>query len=181
MINFTNKQTLVNVLKTQIATRDNQAIKALITVYNNQTSSEQYEENTHVHNGVGFTPADAEFMSSLAKQYLNKGYLSQKQMYFVKKHMPKYANQLINQSIEIGKIVKEGSNYVWNKDTISYKHQNGDTYQMSNIPSTDPDNDWEEEYPNSDIYWRNKFAEEERKQEERAFLSDPDYCNYIGA
>ena len=169
MENFTNKKALVEALRSQIATRDNQAIKALITVYNNQTSSEQYNEDTHIHNGVGFTPADAEFMTSLAKQYLNKGFLSQKQMYFVKKQMPKYANQLINQSISSGKIVKDGSEYTWNK--------------MSNIPSTDPENDWEDEWPdsNEDIYWKNKFAEEERKQEVKAFLSDPDYCGYIGA
>lgn len=169
MVNFTSKKSLVEALRSQIATRDNQALKALVTVYNNQTASEQEEESTRVHNGIGFTPTDAEFMSSLAKQYLNKGWLSPKQMVFVKKYMPKYANQLINQAIETGKIAKDGSEYTWSK--------------MSNIPSTDPDNDWEEEWPdaNEDIYWKNKFAEEERKQEAAAFLSDPDYRNYIGA
>ena len=117
MENFTNKKALVEALRNQIATRDNQAIKALITVYNNQTSSEQDDKDTYIHNGIGFTPVDAEFMTSLAKQYLDKGYLSPKQMMFVKKRMPKYANQLINQSISSGKIVKNGSEYTWNKLT----------------------------------------------------------------
>ena len=48
---------------------------------------------------------------------------------------------------------------------------------LSNIPSTDPDNDWEDEWPDADeeihddIYWKNKFAEEERKQEEKAYMA----------
>lgn len=64
-------------------------------------------------------------------------------------------------------------------ETETIRLKNGTA--MSNIPSTDSDEDWEEEWPDEDIYWKNKFAEEERKQEEKAFLSDPDYRASIEA
>lgn len=147
MMDLTTKKSLVQALKQQIATRDNQAVKALITIFNNQTASEQATDSVRCFNGIGFTGHDAPFMSSLAKQYIDKGFLSEKQLYYVKKTMPKYAGQLIEQSLSSGKITKNGSKYTWKKDTISYKHQDGNTYQMSNIPSTDPENDWEDEWP----------------------------------
>ena len=37
---------------------------------------------------------DAEFASSLAQQYIDKGYLSPKQIVYTRKLMPKYAGQL---------------------------------------------------------------------------------------
>ena len=115
-MNITSKEVLIKTLKEQIATRDNQAVKALITVFNNQTSVEQDNDCTDCYNGVGFTGVDAEFMSSLAKQYLKKGYLSENQISYVKKTMPKYARQLIEQSLAQGKIVKDGKNYTWQNE-----------------------------------------------------------------
>lgn len=150
---FTSKKSLIQTLKTQIATRDNQAIKALITVFNNQTEEEQMTDNVEVYNNMGFTPFDAEFMSSLAKQYINKNYLSSKQLSYVKKIMPKYARQLIEQSIQDGKIIKNGKFYTWSKEN------------SSNIKM--------------DIEWKNEFARIEAEQERQAFLSDPDYRNYL--
>jgi hypothetical protein len=49
---------------------------------------------------VGFTGADGEFLTSLAKQLQKKGYLSPKQMTFVFKKMPKYWKQILNISDE---------------------------------------------------------------------------------
>jgi hypothetical protein len=112
---FTSKESLVMALKQQISTRDNQALKALVTVFNNQTEDEQMAEDVRVYNNVGFTPFDAEFMTSLAKQYISKNYLSPKQLSYVKKVMPKYARQLIEQAIRDHKIVKDGKFYNWNK------------------------------------------------------------------
>ena len=110
---FTSKESLVMALKQQISTRDNQALKALVTVFNKQTEDEHMAEDVRVYNNMGFTPFDAEFMTSLAKQYISKNYLSPKQLAYVKKIMPKYARQLIEQAIKDRKIVKDGKFYNW--------------------------------------------------------------------
>lgn len=176
---FTSKESLIQALKNQIATRDNQALKALVSVFNNQTEDEQIADDVKVYNDMGFTPFDAEFMSSLAKQYLNKNYLSQKQLQYVKKIMPKYARQLIEQSIRDGKIVKNGKFYTWNKDTVTVKQPGKMTVTMKNIPSTDPENDWEEEWSDAPekrwIAYKNEFAKLEAEQEAKAFLSKMEY------
>lgn len=75
---------------------DDETIKTcLIKIYNNQTSEEQSIEETTENNNIGFTGADAELLTSFAKQYLRSKYLSDRQMYFLRKKMPKYARQII--------------------------------------------------------------------------------------
>jgi hypothetical protein len=72
------------------------ALKALVRIFTeNQTAQEQVAEATTVDNGTGFTGTDGGFASSLAKQYLNRGSLSDKQMTYVFKLMPKYHSQVI--------------------------------------------------------------------------------------
>ena len=71
------------------------AIKALMLIYDNQTEDEKRAEVTIEDNGIGFTGADDEFLTSLAKQYNEKGSLSRKQIEALQKSMPKYWNQLI--------------------------------------------------------------------------------------
>lgn len=110
---YKNKESLVKALKEQLATRKNQAIKGLITIYNYQTSEEQCEGYTKEYNGVGFSSIDSDLLSSFAEQYIKKGWLSAKQLSCVKRHMPKYARQLINHSIACGKIRKEKGEYVF--------------------------------------------------------------------
>lgn len=110
---FTSKAQLIEALKKQIANSDKQALKALVKVYNNQTKNEQIAKRTDELNGVGFTGSDAEILTSFAEQYQKRGSLSTKQMALTKKIMPKYANQLINQSISSGLIKKDGKKYVW--------------------------------------------------------------------
>lgn len=103
---YKTKDSLIKVLKEQLATRDNQAIKGLLTIYSYQTSEERCEGHTKEFNGVGFSGFDSDILSSFAEQYQTKGFLSPKQMMFVKKYMPKYATQLIRLSILEGKIKK---------------------------------------------------------------------------
>lgn len=110
---YTSKEQLVEALRKQIANSDYQALKALIRVYDNQTKSEKKLQKTQVLNYVGFNGRDSKILSSLARQYNYKHTLSTKQIAIVKKLMPKYANQLIKQSIEQGKIRKENNAYVW--------------------------------------------------------------------
>jgi len=93
------KATKSNVLlfvKNQLSTNRAWALKGLVRIYERQTVDEQRSETTSHENGMGFTGTDAQFLSSLAKQYMQRGSLSDKQMVFVFKKMPKYAAQLIS-------------------------------------------------------------------------------------
>ena len=112
---YKTKDSLVKALKEQLATRDNQAIKGLLTIYSYQTIEEQCDGHTKEFNGVGFSGFDSDILSSFAEQYKTKGFFSPKQMNIIKKHLPKYARQLIEISIKTKKIVKENGEYVFVK------------------------------------------------------------------
>lgn len=111
---YYTKEELVQGLKSQIAKNNNQAVKALLTVYRNQTYEEQTVQETIEDNGIGFNGTDAEFCSSLAENYLRFHRLSDKQYSSLRKVMQKYARQLITQSIDLGKIkCKCRGKYYW--------------------------------------------------------------------
>ena len=113
-IRYYTKSELVEGLKGQIAQNNNQAVKALLTIYKNQTFEEQTVQETIEDNGIGFNGTDAEFCSSLAEQYLKYKKLSVKQYNSLRKVMQKYAGQLITQSIDLGKIkCKCRGKYYW--------------------------------------------------------------------
>lgn len=111
---YYTKTELIQGLKSQIARNNNQAVKALLTVYRNQTYEEQTVQETIEDNGIGFNGTDAEFCSSLAENYLKFHRLSDKQYNSLRKVMQKYAGQLITQSIDLGKIkCKCRGKYYW--------------------------------------------------------------------
>lgn len=113
-IRYYTKTELVQGLKSQIARNNNQAVKALLTIYRNQTYEEQTVQETIEDNGIGFNGTDAEFCSSLAENYLKFHRLSDKQYNSLRKVMQKYAGQLITQSIDLGKIkCKCRGKYYW--------------------------------------------------------------------
>lgn len=86
-------------VKNMLRTNKVWALKALVRIYQeNQTADEQAAKVTSHDNGIGFSGVDATFASSLAEQYLKRGSLSDKQMTFVYKIMPKYAGQVIKMS-----------------------------------------------------------------------------------
>ena len=68
--------------------------RALLRIYANQELDEQLIADTTKRNGVGFTPADAPILTSLAKQVLERNWLSVKQWEILYKLLPKYARQL---------------------------------------------------------------------------------------
>ena len=112
---ITSKAQLVSMLKTQLATRPQQAIKGLMRIYANQTETEQSSGEVIVNNGIGFVGVDSEILTSFAKQYERKRSLSEKQMTILYKKMPKYADQLISAAIAEGKIFKEEGGYKFKK------------------------------------------------------------------
>ena len=68
--------------------------RALLRIYANQEADEQLLADTTKRNGIGFTPADAPILTSLAKQMLERNWLSVKQWEILYKLLPKYARQL---------------------------------------------------------------------------------------
>lgn len=88
------KNLIKSFLKHKLATNEAWALRAMVRVYECQTSNEQCTDSTNELNGVGFSGADAEFLSSLTKQYKTRGSLSPKQMTFVHKKMPRYWGQV---------------------------------------------------------------------------------------
>ncbi len=101
MMNTTTitKKSVETYVKNMLRTNKVWAIKALVRIYQeNQTADEQAAKVTSHDNGIGFTGVDAQFASSLAEQYLKRGSLSDKQMAFVFKIMPKYSRQVIQMS-----------------------------------------------------------------------------------
>ena len=68
--------------------------RALLRIYSNQELDEQLVADTTKRNGIGFTPADAPILTSLAKQMLERNWLSPRQWEILYKLLPKYARQL---------------------------------------------------------------------------------------
>lgn len=81
-------------IRAKLETNDVWLFKGLVAIFNKQTADEQDSGVTCHENGMGFTGADAEFMTSLANQYLVCGSLSKRQTEVVRKRMLKYAGQL---------------------------------------------------------------------------------------
>lgn len=92
-----------------IKEKDEYAIGALLKIYSFQTSNEQEINNTVEKNSLGFSATDAGFMSSMARQYLAKGSLSDRQIPYVKKIMPKYIDRLLKAGITPTNIIATNS------------------------------------------------------------------------
>ena len=110
---FKTKAQIIDTLRLQLSSKPNQAIKALVVLFNRQTEDEQIEEHTRYYNNVGFNHNDAKFLTSLAKQYISNGHLSEKQMICLMRIIPKYAKQLVEKAIAEGKYRKEGGCWVY--------------------------------------------------------------------
>jgi hypothetical protein len=84
-----------NYIKSMIAVSDKWALRALMLVYDNQTSDEQRGRYVDRINGIGFTKSDARLMSVFAQLHKDKG-LTENQITQVKLRMPKYWRQVLN-------------------------------------------------------------------------------------
>jgi len=88
-----NKKSTIAHYKHMLAIRKDWAIRGLMAIYKYQTDMEKSYEATD-HNGVGFTGTDGQLLTSFANFYSRNNYLSDRQMAYVFKKMPKYAAQL---------------------------------------------------------------------------------------
>ena len=91
---FKTKKARVAFIREKLSSDDRWILRGLLIIYSNQTSDEQDAGITKYNNNIGFTGADAEFLTSLAQQYQHKSFLSEKQMPYLRKKMPKYSGQL---------------------------------------------------------------------------------------
>lgn len=86
---------LHNFVKHMLSTDKDWALRALVKIYEKQTESEKQLGSAINQNGVGFTGLDAQFMGGMAKYYLKKGALTDKQLSWVMKKMHKYHGQIV--------------------------------------------------------------------------------------
>lgn len=92
---LTTKKARIAFIREMVATNEAWAVRALVRIYANQTAGEQSIGSTVEHNGVGFSGADSEILSSFASQVERGRKLSAKQLAIVFKRMPRYARQLM--------------------------------------------------------------------------------------
>jgi len=92
------KKLIKGFIRMKLATNDAWALRALRVIYSRQTADEQETGTTCHSNNVGFSGIDAEFLTSLANQYQNRGSLSFKQLKILHKIMPKYWRQILEMS-----------------------------------------------------------------------------------
>jgi len=86
-------------IKAKVSTDRRYAERAIVVIFERQTSDEQSSECTTHKNGVGFSAFDAEILSSFAKQLLSGRHLSEKQLAIAFKKMPYYSRQLFEAAV----------------------------------------------------------------------------------
>lgn len=88
-------KTIAEYVANQLKTNQSWATKAIVRLYQLQTADEQCSQSTHNKNGVGFTGADANILSSFAEQIDRGRTLSPKQLAIAFKKLPKYSRQIM--------------------------------------------------------------------------------------
>ena len=85
-------------IKHMLGTNDKWLYRALVRLYDKQTLDEKILESTNENNLVGFNSVDAELLSSYAKQYIDRSFLTDKQKLWCRNKMSKYWEQVWNMS-----------------------------------------------------------------------------------
>jgi len=86
-----SKKGMIEQLRHRLASNDRWALRALMRVYQNQTADEQCRETTIERNGIGFSGPDADILTSFARQYQQRGWLSERQLAILHRRIPAYA------------------------------------------------------------------------------------------
>ena len=148
-----------------LATNDRAVGRALAVLYAFQTRDERASDRTVEANGVGFNAVDAEFLSSLARQFEQRKTLSPKQIYWARKALKKYVGQLVEYANEKAKLDERlpGEPEIARKPAAP----------PVAAPAPDLGNQAEEELAIEQYYGRLN-AEAERQVEQDGFMSDPD-------
>lgn len=109
------KKDVVEYYKAKLSTNEKWAIRGLERIAMRQTSYELENKLTEDNNKVGFSGPDAEILTSFYKR-IKSGYsLTTKQKEILFQKIPKYAGQLVNISLNEGKLIREGRTYKFAK------------------------------------------------------------------
>lgn len=93
------KKALLSFVRGQLATNAVWTVRALVKIYEvNQMPDEKAAKSTFHDNGIGFSGNDSQFLSSLAQAAQKHGNLTEKQLAFAFRIMPRYARQVIELS-----------------------------------------------------------------------------------
>lgn len=84
----------IDEIKNLLQTNDQFVMRSVVKIYEKQTEDEKEHDGTSHNNGIGYNGTDAFIMSRFAKFYIERGYLSVKQLDIAKKKIQKYAKQL---------------------------------------------------------------------------------------
>ena len=106
---LTTTKARTDFIREAVAKSEAWALRGLWVIYQNQTADERNAKVTTHQNGIGFTGADADLLTSFCHQLEKRGFkgnlpknvpasafLSPKQLVYVYKKMPKYARQLVD-------------------------------------------------------------------------------------
>jgi hypothetical protein len=83
-------------IKALLTTNDKFVMRSIVKLFERQTIDEQAVDGTSHSNGVGFNGTDAFIMSRFAKFFMERGYMTPKQLAIGKRKIMKYAKQLAN-------------------------------------------------------------------------------------
>jgi len=81
-------------IRALLETNNNFLKRALVKMYNRQTESEQEHIYTHQRNSVGFNKPDGSKLGSLAKFYVDRKFLTEKQIILVRRRLVRYTRQI---------------------------------------------------------------------------------------
>lgn len=90
------KKGLKAFIKYKLRTDDRWALKALISLYNDQCEDERFTNSSNRRNGIGFNKIDASELTILARRYKRKLCLYPHELGMVKIKIPKYWEQILD-------------------------------------------------------------------------------------
>jgi hypothetical protein len=89
-------------------------LKALMYVYQCQTSNEQHFGDALVNNKMGFRKSDAKLLTLIVKHYSKFGRISDRMMEVLRSKMPAYHRQVFDKGVKDGLYVRS-SRKDWNE------------------------------------------------------------------
>ncbi len=81
-------------VRDKLATDNAWLVRGLVALFRRQTEDEQRSEDTKYQNKMGFNSADAPVLTSLARQWQERNWLSTPQIGLARRLMGKYSGQL---------------------------------------------------------------------------------------
>lgn len=92
-------------------------LKALMYVYQRQTSNEQFFGDSLEHNNEGFRKKDAKLLTLIVKHYSKFGRISDKMAEVLRSKMPAYHRQVFDKGVKDGLYVRS-SYQNWNEEPL---------------------------------------------------------------